>query len=198
MVPGPNVLVIVSTSISQGTSSGLYTVCGTASAMAIQLVLAAIGTSWLVNNLVSGLLWLKWFGVAYLIYLGVSNLRGVLKNHSEAELSNRSSLQRGFWVSLSNPKTLIFFTAFLPQFVQDSQIYLLRIWLLSLLFWLLATLIDSAYALLAGKISGLLRDDDHRPTIKGISGCFYLAAGTVLAINNLENPVSFGRDNTTN
>lgn len=74
VIPGPNVLVIISTSISHGRVRGLQTVAGTSVAMAIQLFVAAIGTTYLISVLAKGFLWLKWAGAAYLIYLGIKQL----------------------------------------------------------------------------------------------------------------------------
>jgi len=73
IIPGPNLLVIISTSISHGKARGLQTVAGTTCAMILQLFIAASETAWLVSALSSGFLWLKWLGVSYLIYLGVAH-----------------------------------------------------------------------------------------------------------------------------
>ena len=70
LLPGPNVLVIISTSVINGLKSGLLTVAGTSSAMAIQLTVTAMGSAWLVETLTNGFSLLRWAGVVYLMYLG--------------------------------------------------------------------------------------------------------------------------------
>lgn len=112
IVPGPNVLVIVSTCISHGRSRGLQTVAGTSAAMLVQLLISAFGTSWFISQLAFGFLWLKWIGVAYLCYLGVNHLINAVKKTDAQEVTGLGSFQRGFWVSLTNPKTILFFSAF--------------------------------------------------------------------------------------
>ena len=182
VTPGPNVLVVVSTSIAYGKLRGLQTVAGTASAMALQLLLAALGTSWLVTNLAAGFVWLKWLGVIYLCYLGVSHLLFARRTQAATPVSAMGSFMRGFLVSLTNPKTILFFGAFLPQFVQPAAPYLPQITLLSAIFWLLALLSDSGYVLLASKFRTLLRGQKIAKTRNTFTGVLYLGAGATLAV----------------
>lgn len=182
ILPGPNVLVIVSTSVSHGKLRGLQTVIGTSTAMVIQLFIAAIGTAWFVASLTQGFLWLKWAGVIYLIYLGIKNLLDAVSHFEAKPISAIGSFQRGFWISLTNPKTILFFSAFLPQFVSPSESYLVQIVLLSSVFWIMATLLDSGYALVAAKVTSFLRHKKLHRYQSGLSGLLYLAAGATLAI----------------
>jgi len=182
IVPGPNVLVIVSTSIAYGAKRGLQTVLGTSSAMVIQLAVAAIGTTWLVESITKGFVWLRWLGVAYLLYLGIVNLLKLAKNESvNREASASGCYSRGFMVSLTNPKTILFFGAFLPQFVAPGADYMTQIVLLSVTFLVLATVLDSLYAILAGRVSGLLHARHTQKVQAGVSGLLYLGAGAWLA-----------------
>jgi threonine/homoserine/homoserine lactone efflux protein len=181
-VPGPNVLVVVSTSLVHGRTRGLQTVAGTSTAMIIQLFLAAIGTTWFVSVLSHGFLWLKWAGVIYLLFLGASHLFSAVSDEPPKVVSASGSFQRGFWVSLTNPKTILFFGAFLPQFTSVSLPYLDQIVVLSSVFWVLAVLLDSGYALLAGKISALLYSRNLSRVQNGASSLLYLGAGTTLAL----------------
>ena len=180
IIPGPNVLVVVSTSIAHGKVHGLQTVAGTSTAMLIQLGIAAVSTSWFVSTLASGLVWVKWLGVVYLLYLGVSHLLAI-GNAYNTQTSATGTFQRGFWVSLTNPKTILFFSAFLPQFTSPAISYQLQIAALSLIFWLLAVALDSGYALLAHKLSSLLKTKSLANYQQGVSGALYLSAGTILA-----------------
>ncbi|MBT6057280.1 MAG: LysE family translocator, partial [Gammaproteobacteria bacterium] len=152
IVPGPNVLVIISTSMTAGQARGLQTVAGTSLAMSVQLLIAAIATSWLLSLLARGLFWLKWCGVAYLLWMGVTSFYKFYHRTPGPGHTALGSFQRGFWVSLTNPKTILFFSAFLPQFANESAPYLEQIAVLSLIFWLLAIVADSFYALAAAKL----------------------------------------------
>ena len=180
-IPGPNVLVIVSTSISYGKWRGLQTVAGTSLAMVLQLIVAALGTTWFVSALSSGFIWLKWAGVAYLVYLGVIHILASFTNRTVKKLNAVGSFQRGFWISLTNPKTILFFGAFFPQFTTVNSPYLPQIALLSVLFWLLAIVLDSAYALLSSKLGILLKNTKWQTVQNRISGVVYVGAGLVLA-----------------
>ena len=135
IVPGPNVLVIVSTSIAHGKRRGLQTVAGTAIAMALQLIIVGVGTTWFVQAITNGLHYMKWVGVAYLIYLGVRHItKAVNSSNRVVEITASATFTRGFLVSLTNPKTMMFFSAFLPQFVSSVENYHLQILLLSISF----------------------------------------------------------------
>lgn len=183
IIPGPNILVIVSTSITNGKIRGLQTVAGTSSAMLIQLAIAALATSWLITTLAIGLVWLKWLGVIYLFYIGVTHLI-TINSDSKSRLSAVGSFSRGFWVSLTNPKTILFFGAFLPQFTNSGSSYSLQITLLSLIFWVLAVVLDSSYALLANKISSFVQNKYLAKYKNTVSGIIYLGAGSILATTN--------------
>jgi len=180
VIPGPTVLVVVSTSITHGIRRGLQTVLGSSLAMIIQLLIAALGTSWLVSSLSTGFIWLKWIGVCYLVYLGFQLIL-ISEKTSKASISASGSFQRGFWVTLTNPKTILFFSAFLPQFAHEAGSYSVQIFTLSAVFWLLAVVLDSGYVLLSSKLSPLLGSSRLSRHQGKISGGIYLGAGAALA-----------------
>ncbi len=180
-IPGPNILVIVSTSLVSGKLRGLQTVLGTSVAMIIQLTIAALGATLLLSTLSQGLLWLKWCGVGYLVFLGVNSLYAFYTYKKSKQPTVTDSMQRGFWVALTNPKTILFFSAFLPQFVNPDSAYLPQIAILSALFMALAVTIDSCYAIMSAKLKWLLASRDIDRVSNGISGAFYLVAGGLLA-----------------
>ncbi len=185
IMPGPNVLAIVSTSIAHGRVRGLQTVAGTSLAMLLQLAIAAVGTAWFVEALSSGFLVLKWFGVAWLLYLGLRHLRAALQQREVPPLSALDSVQRGFWVSLTNPKTILFFGAFLPQFVSPEAAYLPQMLFLSAIFWGMAVVSDASYALLSGwlvaRLGSLVRGRRLPRVQNGVSAVIYLGASAALA-----------------
>ena len=183
VIPGPNVLVVVSTSIYHGTKRGLQTVMGTSSAMAIQLIVAALGTTWLVESITEGFEWLRWIGVAYLMYLGVTHLSRLMNNENDKkeQITGKGTFSRGFIVSLTNPKTILFFGAFLPQFVSPNGEYMNQIIILSITFLVLATVLDGLYAFLAGNIRSLIEGPQVHKIQNGVSGLLFLGAGAWLA-----------------
>lgn len=182
IVPGPNVLVIVSTSISHGKIRGLQTVAGTSTAMILQLIIAAAGTSSFINLVTEGFVLLKWLGVAYLLYLALMHLKQIFqKQYSANTISSSATFSRGFFVSLVNPKTILFFSAFLPQFVSSEGSYLQQITLLSITFLVLAVILDSTYAILSSKLRNLLLKQNVTEIQNGFSGLLYLGAGAWLA-----------------
>lgn len=180
IVPGPTVLVVVSTSISYGKKRGLQTVAGSSLAMIIQLFIAAIGTSWFVQSMAYGFLWLKWLGVCYLVFLGLQLI--LSKNNQGVNKTTAiGSFNRGFWVALTNPKTILFFSAFLPQFASGAGSYGAQIFTLSVVFWLLAVVLDSGYVLLSSRLSSFLSSKNLLQYQKKASGIIYLGASAILA-----------------
>lgn len=180
IIPGPNVLVIVATSLQQGRTRGLQTVAGTSVAMIVQMLIAAAGTHWLVQSLSNGFSWIKWGGVAYLLYLGIQNLLRS-KPDSPKVGSAMGSFGKGFVISLTNPKTILFFSAFLPQFVDPGAPYLGQIIILSAQFWILAVLLDTGYALLASRLANWAKTLEVSSEPARISGLAYIGAGALLA-----------------
>jgi homoserine/homoserine lactone efflux protein len=184
VVPGPNVLVIVSTSLAHGKTRGLQTVAGTTLAMALQLVVVAISTTWFVQLLTEGFSYLKWIGVLYLIYLASVHIRQALlaRETNPINITAQATFARGFLVSATNPKTILFFSAFLPQFIDSSENYVQQISLLSLTFLSLAAALDSCYALLSARLQPLLLSRNMSRMQNGLSGLLYIGASAWLAV----------------
>lgn len=183
-VPGPNIMLIVSNSLSQGKRLGFYTVVGTSVAMLIQLGIAVAGLTTAMRFMSAWFEGLRWLGVAYLLYLGWRQWTGKDQNSESAArpASSKLGFWQGFLVSLTNPKTMLFFAAFLPQFADTSLPLQNQLILLAATFWCMAIVIDSSYMLLAGQLKPLL-DKADSATLRGrISGVFLFAAGIGLAL----------------
>lgn len=182
VVPGPNVLVIVASSVSHGRIRGLQTVAGTTLAMALQLFFTAVSTGWLVHAMNQGLSLLKWSGVIYLLCLGLLYLVRAGRGRQPAPVMSASgTFFRGFAVSISNPKTMLFFAAFLPQFATTGEMYMQQIAILSLIFLCLAALLDSCYAILASGLYPVLQRFNISRIQNGLSGILLLCASVWLA-----------------
>jgi threonine/homoserine/homoserine lactone efflux protein len=184
VIPGPNVALIVANSVAHGARYGLMTVAGTASAMVLQLALVVLGASALLGLLASLFDWLRWLGVAYLLWLGLRTWRAAASDLSGIAAEPRSAraiFARGFLVSLTNPKTLLFYAAFLPQFVSaDSGEATRQLLLLSGTFLVIAVLLDGGWALLASRLRSLLR---ARARLRNrLTGGLLMGAGFGLAL----------------
>lgn len=184
VIPGPNVALIVANSVAHGARFGLMTVAGTASAMVLQLALVVLGASALLGLLASLFDWLRWLGVAYLLWLGVRTWRSTAMDLSGIAAEPRSAraiFVRGFLVSLTNPKTLLFYAAFLPQFVSAGLGATTdQLLLLSATFLVVAVLLDGAWALLASRLRFLLQ---ARARLRNrLTGSLLIGAGLGLAL----------------
>ena len=152
VIPGPNVLLVISTALKDGVRPALLTVAGTSSAMVLQLTVAVGGLTSLVLVLSEWFEILRWVGVIYLAYLGVQTLREKPAGTAAGappKAADRVPFARGFLVSLTNPKTLLFFAAFLLQFVDASLPPAHQLLVLAITFVTLATMLNGSYAVLA-------------------------------------------------
>ena len=185
VMPGPNVLLIVSHSISNGRGRGLLVLAGTSAAMALQLMISVMGMTSIMVVLSEWFEWIRWCGAAYLIFLGVrqfllaSQETPVVSEHKSGAI--RAVLE-GFLVSLTNPKTLLFFGAFLPQFVNPAMPPLQQLTTLAITFFCLATVLDAAYAMLAGRFRGAFLTPERARLRNRISGSLFVGAGVGLAL----------------
>lgn len=182
LTPGPNVALIVGNSIALGPRYGLLTVAGTSSAMVAQLALTVLGMTELLGTLGVWFEWVRWIGVAYLVYLGIAQWRAPAVHPagtSPQAKSTRKIYGRALFVSLTNPKTLLFFGAFFPQFVDPAKEIGPQLALLSATFLAFVCTIDTGWALAAGRARRLL--SAHGRLRNRISGAFLIGAGIGLA-----------------
>jgi threonine/homoserine/homoserine lactone efflux protein len=159
LIPGPNVALIVANSVAYGTRYGLMTVAGTCSAMVPQLALTVLGMAAVLSVMAAWFEWLRWIGVAYLMFLGIMQWRATpvdLTQTCPQPKSLRQIYFRAFLVSCANPKTLLFFGAFFPQFVSNDRNFSGQIALLCVTFLVLAAVLDSCWAFCAGRARRVL------------------------------------------
>jgi homoserine/homoserine lactone efflux protein len=183
LIPGPNVALITANSIAHGPRYALLTVTGTSAAMVIQLALTALGMSEVLGAMGAWFELLRWIGVTYLVWLGLSQWRAPavdLTKRAPEPKSPRRIFLRALLVSLTNPKTLLFYGAFFPQFVSLEGSLGLQIAVLCLSFLVVAVLVDSFWALLAARARGLLAT---RGRLRNrLSGGLLIGAGAALAL----------------
>jgi homoserine/homoserine lactone efflux protein len=147
ITPGPIVTLVIATGASQGLRAALTTVAGTTLGNALLLAAIAFGLSWVIRNAVVLFEVLRWVGAAYLIWLGIQAWRHA--GEAAAPPGGHVHFWRGFVVALSNPKTIAFFTAFLPQFVDASLPVERQLAVMCLVSVVLAVCTDTGWAVVA-------------------------------------------------
>ncbi len=191
LIPGPSVLYITARSAAQGRRAGLASVVGIELASLAHAGTAALGLSALLLTSALAFSVVKYVGAAYLIYLGV---RTLLARHGDqegpAQVPRRYSqlCMQGFLVNLLNPKTALFFYAFLPQFVVPARGAAPgQILVFGVLFVLLASCTDSLYAVLGSTVGQRLsRHARFRRSQRYVTGSVYIALGVSAAVTGSE------------
>jgi len=185
--PGPSILLIVANSVQRGRVIGLYTVAGGFVAMLVQLVIAVAGLSAVESISAVVFNYVRWTGVAYLIYLGVQRWRGQANDAFRGRVSSsyRSAATEGFVVALTNPGTMLFFVAFFPQFLNDASATGPQLLIMAITFTVLTLIVDTGYALLSARLGQQL-DQPGRTSVRNrLSGAILLAAAVALALVNI-------------
>lgn len=183
--PGPVVSLVVANSIAHGSRRALFTVAGSSTAIVMQLTVLAFGMTSVLLVLSQWFEWIRWAGVAYLIFLGVQTWRAT-SSSPKGPRATVASLPRLYWqgfiVNATNPKTLFFYAAFFPQFIDPTSPALPQLALLSLTFLTIATLLDGTYAVLGGRIGALLVDQRRRRLRNRLTGGLLIGAGIGMAL----------------
>jgi threonine/homoserine/homoserine lactone efflux protein len=184
VVPGPAVIYIVSQSIEGGRRAGLVSALGIATGGLVHVVAATVGLSSLLLSSATAFEAVKLAGAAYLVYLGVRRLLthaapGTVEREHRPLVAR---YRRGVVVNVLNPKTALFFFAFLPQFVDpDRGAAWAQIATLGVLFVALALASDALYALAAGTAAQRLRGKAFAAMQRWVSGTVLVGLGVVAA-----------------
>ena len=188
IIPGPAITYIVSRSIGQGRAAGLVSVMGIVVGTLLHVVAATLGLSALLASSVFAFQFVKYLGAAYLMYLGIRTLCSDDSQLLQAANGDRRLVHifaQGVLVNLLNPKTALFFLAFLPQFVDPSRGHAtLQIFQLGVLFALMGWCSDSVWAVLAGTVADRFRASARlRRAQRNISGGTLIALGLASAFS---------------
>ena len=189
IIPGPVVLYVVTRTLTQGRASGLASVAGVTLGNFGNALGACFGLAALFAISSMAFMVVKFLGALYLIYLGVKTIYSARAKSADTHIPQiqKSSHCRifidGFIVALLNPKTALFFAAFLPQFLSPgAESHLMQSIALSMIFVLIASLTDVLYALIAGCIMPFLKRNRSTGTIgKYISGSIFIGLGVFTA-----------------
>lgn len=184
LVPGPTVTLIIANSIRHGTRAGLANVAGTQIGLAITIGVVAIGLTSLIAGMGHWFEWVRLLGAAYLIWMGIQMFRnkGSLNPDGSTRKPRGGFVLQGVLVAISNPKTLVFFGAFFPQFIDPNGNFSLQMTVMGLTALAFAVVSDSCYALAAGRAGRLLSAHRIRLLSK-ISGGFLVGGGLWLAFS---------------
>lgn len=190
IVPGPTVTVIIANSLRFGARAGLINVAGTQAGLALMVAVLAAGLTTIVSSMGAVFEIIRLLGAAYLVWLGIRLWRADGRLADAGRASRRAKAASGyFWqgflVIWSNPKALLFFGAFIPQFLDPHADALPQVLLLGATFMLIATLLDGAYAMLAGRTGALLSRRNTR-LLERVSGSCLIGGGLWLALKGLK------------
>ena len=179
--PGPNVALIVGTSLTHGARTGLIAMAGVNTGVMIQLAVVAAGLAWIVEMFSRNFDLIRFVGAGYLLFLGIQTFWKASKPMPPAPLSSERAFARGFAVAFANPKTLIFQAAFLPQFLSDGEGRQAQLWLLAATFWVITVIGDVMWVLCAARLRSAVSGRAQLIADR-VSGAILIAgAGVLLA-----------------
>jgi threonine/homoserine/homoserine lactone efflux protein len=189
VVPGPNVLFVVSRSLQLGRLPGVAAVIGGQFGVYVQVIAVALGIGALVQRSVAVFTIIKLAGAAYLIFLGVQAIRhrrslAAVLDGPARQASTSRMMRDGFIVGLTNPKAIVFFAAVLPQFINRTAGHVpVQLLVLGGLFVAIALVSDSMWAVLAGTVRSWFAESPRRLTlVGGTSGLVMIGIGASLAL----------------
>ncbi|MFF7334481.1 LysE family translocator [Streptomyces sp. NPDC090306] len=188
VIPGPSVLFVIGRALAQGRQAALTTVLGNTAGGYVLVVAVALGVGAVVERSVLVFTLLKWAGAAYLVYLGVRafrqrrSVRAVFTAEAESRTRLRT-LREGFTVGVTNPKTIVFFAAVLPQFVnRESGHVAAQMLVLGLVFNLIALASDSVWGLAASTARDWFARSPRRlAAVGGAGGLAMIGLGVTVA-----------------
>src|ERR1700760_3791838 len=184
LLPGPVVTLLIANGLRHGTRAALTNILGVQVGLAIVIGIVAVGLTSLMATMGYWFDWARFAGAAYLVWLGIKLIRtpveGVETGAPPPPPRGGFFLQ-GFFVALSNPKLLIFFGSFIPQFMDMNKDHLSQVLILGFTFMVLAGLTDAIYALLAGRVRTVFSAKRTR-LVSRISGGFMIGGGIWLAL----------------
>jgi threonine/homoserine/homoserine lactone efflux protein len=192
LTPGPAVLYIIARSMDQGRLVGFVSVLSIESGNSVHVLAATLGLSAILMSSALAFSIVKYLGAAYLIYLGIRRLLARDQDHEIARFQQQSLrhiYSQGVLVAALNPKTALFFLAFLPQFVDSSAgSVTLQFLMLGGLFVMMAIVTDSMYALLASTTGGWLkRNQSFLRADRYLVGSVYIGLGVTAALSHRGN-----------
>lgn len=182
ITPGPIVTLVVATGARQGSRAALMTVGGATAGNAVLVACIAFGLGWILKTSADVFDYLRWVGAAYLIWLGIQAWRGAGDASQAPPPRGRVHAQRGFVVAISNPKTIAFFTAFLPQFVDPALPVERQLLVMCCVSVAMGGLLDCGWAIAAGLGRAWFLQPKHNRLLGRLSGVVLIGGGIWLSL----------------
>jgi threonine/homoserine/homoserine lactone efflux protein len=185
IIPGPTVILVIGQALSYGQKSVMPLVLGVLVGDFVAMSLSLLGLGVILATSATLFFILKWLGVLYLIYLGIktwrdnpiiSNINTQKDNHKKINM-----FKSAFLVTALNPKDIMFFVAFLPQFVSSQSPALPQLLILMFTFLFIVAVNISFYTIFAGKISNKIQNYNARKRLNKIGGGSLITAGLITA-----------------
>ncbi len=185
-IPGPTVLLVVSYALGHGRQTALATVAGVVLGDFTAMTASVLGLGVLLAASAALFTALKWMGAGYLIYLGVKLWRAPVADGAAASTQPVARPLRlfahAFAVTATNPKSIVFFVAFLPQFLDAARPFAGQVAVMEASFLVLAALNATVYALTASAAGGAIRRSSIRRAVNRVGGSFLIGAGLLAAL----------------
>ena len=184
LLPGPVVTLIIANGLRHGTRAALVNIAGVQAGLAIVIGIVAVGLTSLMATMGYWFDWVRFAGAAYLVWLGIKLIRAPVERltaDAPPPPPRGGFFLQGFLVLLSNPKVLVFFGAFIPQFVDMSRDHVSQVALLGVTFMVIGAISDAVFALLAGR-ARLFFSKQRTRLLSRISGGFMIGGGVWLAL----------------
>jgi homoserine/homoserine lactone efflux protein len=183
IVPGPTVTLIIANSLSYGVRAGLLNVAGGQLGIAVIIALVGFGLASLIETLGWWFELVRLAGAAYLIWLGIKLIRstGSLREAKRAPAPGGGFFLQGFLVAVSNPKTLVFFGAFIPQFIDPAGNYYEQVLIMGVTAIIVAAISDGLYAILVGGAGRRITERQVK-WISRVTGGVLIGGGVWLAL----------------
>lgn len=188
VIPGPTILLVVSYALGHGRKTAVVTAAGVALGDFTAMTASMLGLGALLATSATIFTILKWIGGAYLVYLGVKLWRAPVQtgpigdNDNVPERKPHRIFFHAFMVTALNPKSIVFFISFVPQFLDKQAPFLPQMAAMEATFVALATLNALGYAFLADRARNLIRKATVQRTVNRTGGALLISAGTVTAI----------------
>src|ERR1700761_2150144 len=184
LIPGPVVTLVIANGLRYGTRAALTNIAGVQAGLTIVIGIVAVGLTTLMATMGYWFDWVRFAGAAYLVWLGIKLIRfpveGISADQPPPPPRGGFFLQ-GLLVLLSNPKVLVFFGAFIPQFMDMSKDHVSQVAILGVTFMVTAGITDGMYALLSGRARAIFSARRTR-LLSRVSGGFMIGGGIWLAL----------------
>lgn len=186
MTPGPSIFLGMVHSLNYGYKNTVFTALGDISANFVQMMLVVIGLGAIIANSESAFLWIKWIGVAVLLCIGIKTFFSQSKQIEfqtlqEADTSRSKLFFQGFLVAAGNPKGIVFFSAFFPQFIDPTMPLIPQIAIMCPTVMILDFSWVMCYAVFASKLAD--RFSANPNLLKRVGGGVLIGAGGLLALS---------------